>query len=491
MISGESILETGQLSGSNSGYVLAEGMPQTNSPWLSQVIFAATSRFGAGEALSGLRSLFQFGCFAVLGFAIYRSTRSRLLAVLAVAFLFAVAWPQLAVLRPLTISAFCFATLLFLNIPDERRRSDLPRQSKLSWLTWAATPLLILVWANVDSTVVVGVLYLFALALGRAIDVFYRCGWRSVPRDAQTRKRMLLAEVGLVASCLQPQGAGLWLSFFGGLDSAWWMAIGGYRPLMIPSWNGIAFVATWVITLLVFRRSQTRIRGSEILLLGFGSLTIFLNESMTFVILPAMVLALMPRVAEITKTARQTIPTNFRLIQKKEDVGENPPFKFALTLVCLLVLWCGFALSPASRPLLGGKPRVAEQLYGKQTPIETAQFLKAQPVAGLTWAPDRWSDWLAWDLADDAQLFIGSEKQHFPAQVRHDYGVVERGLNGWDRILDRYGVETIVASKADQPDLIEKVRKAATGWIVVYEDEQSLVFRRRIGSNSNGKGEAA
>jgi hypothetical protein len=147
-----------------------------------------------------------------------------------------------------------------------------------------------------------------------------------------------------------------------------------------------------------------------------------------------------------------------------------------------LTVWLAFALSPASRFVLGGKERRAEQLYGGEAPLALTQFLVDHPPEGQIANPEGWGDWLVHKGPRDLQVFMTTRGiLSSPARVWSDHLSISRGEPGFEDLLSRYRVNTIVADKPLQQKLAVALRRS-TNWKIAYEDAQGLVATR-AGSN--------
>ena len=90
---------------------------------------------------------------------------------IAVAILLWIDWNQFIVLRPQLFGLVCFTGLLS-RLTGKPHRTD-----------WVSLPALLLVWANLHGSFVVGLGLLAAFTLGRAIDVVRRSGKLSALRS--------------------------------------------------------------------------------------------------------------------------------------------------------------------------------------------------------------------------------------------------------------------------------------------------------------------
>ena len=64
-----------------------------------------------------------------------------------------------------------------------------------------------------------------------------------------------------------------------------------------------------------------------------------------------------------------------------------------------------------------------------------------------------------------------------PRQVWKDYRVIRETRSGWQNVLGRHRVQTVVLDKAQQTTLLRYLR-ASGEWRIVYEDEIGMVFRK-------------
>jgi hypothetical protein len=67
-----------------------------------------------------------------------------------------------------------------------------------------------------------------------------------------------------------------------------------------------------------------------------------------------------------------------------------------------------------------------------------------------------------------------------------DYRIVRENRFGWDHVLDRYAVQTVVLDKQRQKTLTGYLR-SSSDWRLLYEDELGLVFGRVPRDQTPGK----
>ncbi|MBN2496855.1 MAG: hypothetical protein JXR96_19850 [Deltaproteobacteria bacterium] len=88
-----------------------------------------------------------------------------------------------------------------------------------------------------------------------------------------------------------------------------------------------------------------------------------------------------------------------------------------------------------------------------------------------------WGGAFIWALYPGQRVFIDQRNDCYPMEVFLDYFAVHELEGGWRGVLDRWQIDT-VAYPPDEP-LARKLRQEP-GWTVDYEDDQSVLFARRL-----------
>ena len=76
------------------------------------------------------------------------------------------------------------------------------------------------------------------------------------------------------------------------------------------------------------------------------------------------------------------------------------------------------------------------------------------------------------------KVFIASHVHLVPREVWSDYVSISNGVAGWEEMLDRYGVNSIVVDEATHAGLISRLRENEN-WRQTYSDNVGAVFVRR------------
>lgn len=477
---GRWILSHGSLPAAAPGLSLAEGIPYQNHAWLSQVIWASVHHWTGVEGLGAFNALVYFGVMVLFSLTAYQLCRSKALAMAAMLLSLLVIWPELNILRATGFAMLMLTVLMAVIVNIQVRHRNLPK-----WGHGLVLCLVMMLWANLDASFLVGVVVIGSMAVGRSWDRLLRKrSVTSVLEDRISRRWIWVFELTVAATLINPAGFAVYTQLLGSTHLSVLSSLGGLSPLDPMTWSGAAFILLTALTMFILRQSQRRLSMAQVLVLVLGSAAVIFNQSLIVFYAPVALLGLMP-------SLRSLLRRSGGLQQRSETMkaetlgGEELPHQahqFALSLICLLLVWIGFSLSPISRPILGGQARTAEQLFDSQTPLGVAHFLRDCESGSLVWAPAYWGDWIHWTQGSRVEVFADSNARFLPQQVRHDYGLIFRGESSFFGTLDRYQVDLLVADKARQQDLLERASSGGSNWTIVYEDEQAAVFARRDAS---------
>lgn len=477
---GEWIWQHRQLPTEDPFTPLAEGVPLVASAWLSQVLFAAVAKSGDVEWIAHLFALTVLVTQLLLMSAFRRRGASPAVAAFSVAAAFAIAWSRHAVQRPEVFGSLCFAALLWLI-----STADAPRRMRPGWRTAAAIFVLFALWGNLHGSFVMGFAVLGCLWLGRIVDVWLIGGvsalWRG---DAVLHQRLIWLELAVAGTIINPYGIDLLVYAIAFPGHPNLRAVLEWFPLEMNSLEGIPMAASWVLTAVVLRHSHRRMTPSEVLLLLVFNAAVCARVRMIAWYAPVLIWTLSPHLTEIATRWSQSV----RWERWQETLSRPSP---RIAAVAVLVVWMTFALSPISRPILGGKPRPPRQVFSHDTPLGVTAYLREHPVTGMVAAPQWWGDWLSRHSSPGLQLMATTNAIHLlPNRVWNDYLAISTAEGGLERRLDRYRINTVIIGKALQPEL-ERTMTHLPGWRTVYEDDIGLVSVRTRALSESPSGSAA
>jgi hypothetical protein len=87
-----------------------------------------------------------------------------------------------------------------------------------------------------------------------------------------------------------------------------------------------------------------------------------------------------------------------------------------------------------------------------------------------------WQSWLEFAAPGD-QYFVDARAELFPRSVWDDFFRLSEAASGWQGILDRWGIDAVVASRVHQAPLIPAL-ESDVAWTEVYADEAGAIFVR-------------
>jgi hypothetical protein len=91
--------------------------------------------------------------------------------------------------------------------------------------------------------------------------------------------------------------------------------------------------------------------------------------------------------------------------------------------------------------------------------------------------PQLWGSWFEFAFPEHP-AFVDSRIEVFPDRVWEDYDAVSAGREGWQGVLDRWGIDVVVAERRQQAALIPFILQDP-GWRLVHRDADGMIFVRR------------
>ncbi|QDT33556.1 hypothetical protein [Thalassoglobus polymorphus] len=479
---GKWMLEHGALPIEDPFVSLAGGVEVIDNAWLSQLAFGWVVQ---NVGVAGLSDLYAVSCLAFfLALVAAFSWRAKNWGV---GFFCAVgAWGmiafRLAIMRPELLGGLCFALLLAqVALMDRRRANTDESKSGTPLWAWFTIPLTFTLWTNLHGSYIVGFALVGSAVLGSAVEALVRTqSILGTWRDQRFRADLIILQLSLLAACLNPYGIDLLLQTVLFPSHPNLKSVMEWFPLEFMSLEGIPMAISWVVAAFAIRHSRVKFSVRDVFLLLLLSLAVCMRVRMIAWYSPIYFFVMAPHFAD---SLRQLGEVNFieRLTSSLAFLS-RPSFHVAL--VTGLICYLAFAFSPVSRHVMGGNSPPEEKLYSYQTPVKLSKYFQEHPPGGLIYAPQWWGDWLIWQSDEELEVFVSTNTIHLvPETVWQHYLTMSRGRVGFDRLLNRYRINTIVVSKDLQPGL-EKMMKEKLGWKSVYEDEISVVFERESVSRS-------
>lgn len=498
---GEWILDNGKLPATEPFTPLTEGVDVFVTAWLGQVALAVSGRAVGVEGYSALFAVTNLLTYIVLSFALWRRCGVGGVALLSALIAWFVNWGRHAVIRPEMFGCACFATLLLLvsrkDARPESAGSSVDRESErpLRWSVWLGVPLVMLLWANLHGSFVVGLVALACFPIARAIDVLLEGrGPLGVLRDRAFQQWALVTQLATLAVCVNPHGFDLLIHTAVFPNNPNLKDIIEWYSLEMVSLEGITVGASWVLLLVVLRHSRVRMRTVDACLLAVFTLAVCLRVRMVSWYAPVLMWVLASHVRDVLLQLRERFfPADSGEVVSSEvstEVGWLQQRQPRNIVFALLMVWLTFSFSPVSSLVMGGG-RKAEQAYHRKTPRELTAWLREHPPEGLVANPQWWGDWLVYDGPESLQVMMTTNAVHVaPPRVWKDYMAVANGSEMTERILAKYRINTVILDRELQPDLNRRM-SSSTRWQRVYQNELCRVFQRKPQSPADAEAEDA
>lgn len=461
---GRLLVNTHTLPGTEPFMPLATGVRFVDSAWLSQILgYEALNHWGL-PALQAIHAFLITGCFALITWRIYRSTKSVLATLAAIAVFGALNWYQFLIVRPQLAGMLCFVTLLTLLSGHWKR-----------W-QWVAIPVLFALWANLHGSFVVGLGTLACVSAGRAIDVVFRT--KRLPalvHDRIFRRMLMLTELATAAVLVNPYGLQLFTEVFTFSGNANLKDLVEWDPLHIRTFPGQVVAFTTLALAIAYRLSPRRVSAAEVLtLVMLGAAGLWTQRLLVWwAPVAAGCLAIHAHAA-------------WQQFRAKYPRALPSPRASRWTVVTLGLAWIAFAYTPFGLSVIQGRQVDIKKSVSELTPVAATEYLVKNPPQGQIFNTYEWGDYLVWAGPKDLQVFVTSHAHLVPNEVWRHYMSVINVAAEWNEILDRYGVTTVVVDKQERRALISKLKDHAD-WKLEYEDGVAAIYKRKTADDAGKK----
>jgi hypothetical protein len=474
---------------------LCRAVPFVDFSWLSEVIGYATYQWNGPEALQLLYAGGVTTCVGLLAWGVWWKTRSNLAAALAAALYLWVDWKQLAIARPQLVGCVCCMFLLVLARTIRRVALPIPRlrvaknggyeitaslvESKFPFpLTSLAVVILFAAWANLHGSFLVGLALLGATVCGRAGNMLRRTGsLRIVYRDRAARRGVAFLVIAMAAVLLNPYG---WRIY----TAAWQLAANPnladlveWKPLGLWMSQARASLAVSIGLLAVYALTPRRISIAEpLLLVGFGAAALTASRMIVWWGPIAAYYAAL----HTTAIAKRRPWTIFARAPRLKRVYAVCTTRMLPTSFPVFVIMCAVFLTPVfTHDFLGRALGLyRDGNFSAPTPVQAAEYLVENPPRGQIFNTLEWGDYLLWAGPPGLDVFVASHIHLVPRSVWQDYVRIITLDDGWQKILERYRINTAIVDD-DQHAALADALRADPAWSVAYEDARGLIFVRR------------
>jgi hypothetical protein len=444
--------------------------PHVTSGWAAHALFALVWAQGGRLALLGLKALVAVATFAVV-LRTMAARGVRPLPAAAVTLVAAWATSEFWQVRSQVFTYLALAVLAWLLRDGWERRPG----------TLVLVPALMVVWVNLDAGFVAGGL-LVALAgagaaLPRLVAPARRAeGVRVLGRAAVLAGLTALAAlanpfgVGAVGAAL---GSGPILPFLAG--SLEWSAPNFHHP------NVRGFELLLLALFPAFARGRGRLHATDVawlLVLAHLGLTTFRHIPL-FAIVAAAPLADALQAA-LRELGRGLAPRALEAVRRRlPSIGPALASPRAPVLGGALLVLLGVGTYWLATVRLGLDP-VRRDLAESRYPAGAVSFIREHRLPGRLFSVNVWSGYELWRLHPEYQAFLAGPVRHAAPDVAREFGQVWGAGPGWEGVLERWQVQTVLAQRGSH---LDQALSADRSWRRVFAQADAAVFVRDTEAN--------
>jgi len=437
--------------------------------WLSDLIFSGLNHMGGLRLVVILSLLLLCATFTLL-FRLAARHANRVIAI--VITVLAVASSSVHWLARPHLFTLLFLVLFFSWL--ERVRSGQSRIGGIPYFVFL--PVVMVLWTNLHGGFIVGILMVAVYGAGETLTVAFSAD--SAVRHAAAQRA--LAWFGTVLACLaasllNPYGWRLHVHLFEYLRDPYasqhiseFLTLSFHHPAAIffeALLLAGALAAFWYGSQGKFIESLLLLMFAHAGLLAARNIPLFAIVSTPLV--AAAVTAWLERLPHFEVAAwLRRVATRFNQLAAKTDTTDRiPRWHLVSAFGFLFVVMVLFAQNP---------PKQFRAEYDpKSYPADAVEVLRQDPSARV-FTHDEWGDYLIWRLYPKEKVFVDGRSDFYGDDFENKYIDVLNVKNGWQQILDGFGVNTILLPPSVP---LAGVLKENSRWRAVYDDGVALIFR--------------
>lgn len=377
------------------------------------------------------------------------------------------------------IASWLFTLGWFIALDEWERHGTRP------WFPWFF-PASMALWVNLHGAWPLGLLLVGVFAMSAAVESVRGKDDVGRIRDWNRAKAMswTLALSG-AATVLNPYGIDLHKHIVHYLSDPFLMnRIAEFRSPDFHGWGQRAFVSILLLTLLAFGTRRLRMPVSRWLLVPLLAYAGSYAARNVPIAAQLLVLIIGPLLWEgILEVGGR--PTAVHWVRKLVVRGaalasraREQEFHFKGHLWP----WMGVVVSMilcANKVIPGFEQPAGASFDAKHLPVQAVEFLKAEPSLEPVFGPDQWGGYLIYRLYPQRQVVIDDRHDLYGSQRFREYDALVQGAPGWQLVLDRWGIRTIVMQT--DSTLANLLREQPRAWKTIYEDQVAVVMERNAG----------
>jgi hypothetical protein len=325
-------------------------------------------------------------------------------------------------------------------------------------------------WVNVHGGFAFGFMLMILYLIGELLELIVdavqtgealRFAWRK--RKALILGLMITGLACAAASVLNPHGVQMLLYPFKTVSI-------GVLQDFIQEWQSPNFHQTevqpflWLlfltsIALALSPRRKTAVELILLLVLGYMSFVAARNIAQ-FALVAALILARHAQAA-------------FSQVKWKFGKGKDlhPRLATAINWIILLVACFASVVKVASVSTAD----INQQAIAASQPTEAVAYIEREKPSGPLFNSYNWGGYVLWELYPDYLSFVDGRTDLFDDEILKRYLETWRADRGWEDFLDEWGIRLVLIEP--WAPLARELQDA--DWILLYSDDQALVFRKQ------------
>jgi len=430
--------------------------PWTPPQWLAEVIFAILHRaFG----LTGV-AVFMVFVMAALCPVLFKFLRSSGVSIVVAAMTVAIAAGTSGVhwlARP-----HVFALILLLVWYIVLDAFQYRRKSYLYLL-----PLVMLLWANIHGSFVIGFVLLFVYIAG---NVFKARSAAEDSREASKRVRVLafFFVLSLVATLANPQGYKILLSPFELASNR--VLVDRISEWRSPNFHGILLYEYMLLFMIVvFATAVKRLNAIEVMLvLIFTHMSLYSGR---FIPLYAVIVSpiIAKQIDKILEEHREKKRFSGFIAMSGRITAIDARTKWHL--------WSALAILAAVVMCFTGT--IKYDFDRKSLPVDAVEFLQQEKITGNVFNSDVFGSYMIYAAVPGIRMFYDG-RDMFGKERTEEYLKVMDVEMGWDDVLTKYDISCVIYGNHSALSSLLLERE---DWQLVYSDKVANVFVKKTPEN--------
>lgn len=467
----------------------ADPKPFVMYQWLTEVLFYLIFKTGGGTALLMFVGVILSLAFIVIPLRIWGKTGAPAILAATVTMIGVVAGSARSLARPEIFSFLCMGLTLLLIF-------DMRKEESLKWRYPLLALLIMIVWCNLHSGCVSGLILLAILALVRVGETIF---WLAAKTKKGSAPQLMLPLATLLAGALgtlvNPKGIGLWsYVVFSLLSSPINKRIIETRPISFSDLSQYTYYPFFLIVLIFITASCLALKrtlpdpnreGKNFRLLLASIVTGVVCAYLGFATRRVSAFATVALVAE-TGFVLSPMFVQWRSICIS---GSWPKFFAAAESVVrpCVPLRLHFVFVILSLSLLGTflcstrivKPEIPQAGTGCPVPKDALAYLKEKMPSGNMLNHPQFGDMMLWSTPQfnpRPKVFIDTRFDMYGAEFLQEYENAAHAKPGWEQVLEKYHVDWVFLPLDFK--LIKELRKS-DAWTEIFSDKVSVILIRK------------